>query len=69
MTFKLQTVADLDFYLRMLLYGLEGSQKTTWCAENLPEPVWVDFEHSTDTLKALGMGSYSCIRFWLYAGC
>lgn len=55
MSFKLTTVGATPLFIRMLLYGPEGTQKTSWCGENAPNPVWVDFEHSTDVLKARGL--------------
>lgn len=52
---KVQTVGELQWFLKMGIYGPAGAGKTTWVAKNVPNPIWFDFERSTDTLKAIGM--------------
>lgn len=37
---------------KMVIYGPPGSRKTTF-AGSAPDPVWLDFERSTDTITAL----------------
>jgi hypothetical protein len=43
-------VKDLVPYVKALLYGPPGHGKTTFCA-SAPNPVWIDYEHSTETLR------------------
>lgn len=43
-------LSDEPPYIKMVLHGAEGVGKTTFAA-NAPEPAFVDFERSTDTLR------------------
>jgi phage nucleotide-binding protein len=44
------TVADLERYIKLLLYGPPGVGKTTFVAA-APKPIFIDFENSTETLR------------------
>ena len=43
---------DEDRFAKDLIYGPPGAGKTT-LASSYPNPVWLDFERSTDTLRSL----------------
>ncbi len=45
-----QPVRERPSYVKMLLYGQAGAGKTKFCAD-APDPVWEDFESSTETLR------------------
>lgn len=57
MILKPTLVKDRDLYFKAIIYGEPGVGKTRWVAENCPNPVWIDFERSTDTLKKIGMNN------------
>lgn len=48
---KAETVEELPSEFKVLIYGPPGGGKTKWVAENVPKPLWIDFEKSTETLK------------------
>ena len=43
-------VKDRTVFVKALLYGQAGSGKTRFCAD-APNPMWFDFESSTETLR------------------
>lgn len=43
-------VSEIPSYTKMLLYGPPGCGKTKFCAD-APNPWWIDFENSTETLR------------------
>jgi phage nucleotide-binding protein len=43
-------VNETSSYIKMLLYGTPGAGKTRFCAD-APNPIWFDYESSTETLK------------------
>lgn len=47
---KAVDVSEEPLYAKFLIYGPQGEGKTTWAAENLPSPTFLDFERSTDSL-------------------
>jgi len=52
MTLKPLTLDEIEWFVKVLLYGPEGEGKTFWIADNCPKPaVWIDFERSSDTIK------------------
>lgn len=52
MTLKPLTLDEIEWYVKVLLYGPEGEGKTFWVADNCPKPaLWWDFERSSDTIK------------------
>jgi len=50
MGLSLRTVEDQDRYARLLIYGAPGAGKTSLAA-TAPNPVWLDFENSTEALR------------------
>ena len=42
-------VKDKERYIKALIYGQAGAGKTRFCADS-PNPIWFDFESSTETL-------------------
>lgn len=42
-------VKDKERYIKALIYGQAGAGKTRFCADS-PNPLWFDFESSTETL-------------------
>ena len=47
---KYTTIDDFTEYGKYLIYGAPGTRKTTF-ASTFPNPVWIDLERSTDTLR------------------
>ena len=46
------TLDQIEWFVKVLLYGPEGEGKTFWTADNCPKPAcWLDFERSSDTIK------------------
>lgn len=43
-------VSEIQTYVKMLLYGTPGAGKTRFAAD-APNPIWFDYESSTETLK------------------
>lgn len=43
-------ISETTSYVKMLLYGHPGSGKTRFCAD-APNPIWIDTENSTETLR------------------
>jgi phage nucleotide-binding protein len=43
-------VGETKQYIKALIYGPAGSGKTRFCAD-APNPIWADFESSTETLR------------------
>lgn len=55
-------IDESTLYFKALIYGAPGVGKTRWTAENVPTPVFIDFERSTDTLKKIGMDHIDVIH-------
>lgn len=45
-----QPIKDVPVYVKALIYGPAGTGKTRFCAD-APNPMWFDFESSTETLR------------------
>jgi len=58
---SVKSVNDYEEHFKALIYGKGGTRKTTF-ASTAPNPIWVDFERSTDTLRHLGKGDIKLIR-------
>jgi len=54
-------VDSMSEHFKGLIYGRAGSRKTTW-ASTAPNPLWIDFERSSDTLRHIGKGNTKVIR-------
>ena len=52
---KITSTNDIELFFKVLIYGEPGVGKTQWVAENVPKPIWMDFERSTDTLAKIGI--------------
>lgn len=51
MPIKAYTPEEIDLYVKFVLYSPEGWGKTTWLAQNMPDPIdWIDFERSSDSI-------------------
>lgn len=60
----LESAKPIDEYpewFKALVYGEGGTWKTSFAA-TAPNPIWVDFERSTDTLRHIGKGHIPAIR-------
>lgn len=60
----LDLAKPVDEYLdrvKALIYGKQGTGKTQ-LASDAPNPVWVDFEKSTETLRNIGKGHIPTLR-------
>lgn len=62
MNLKAVPVGESELKFKALIYGPPGAGKTQWWAENVPNPVCLDFERSTDTLKKIGMDDIPVIH-------
>ena len=56
-----KSVDDSPAFVKLLLYGPPGVGKTRFCADS-PNPIWIDFERSTETLRWMGRGDIKTIR-------
>lgn len=58
---RAQSVNETPSLVKLLLYGPPGVGKTAFCAD-APNPVWIDFERSTETLRWMGRGDIKAIK-------
>lgn len=56
-----ESVSDTPSFVKLLLYGPPGVGKTRFCVD-APDPIWIDFERSTETLRWIGRGDIKAIR-------
>lgn len=56
-----KTINDFPAVFKGLIYGKGGTKKTTF-ASTFPNPIWLDFERSTDVLRALGKTNIPVVR-------
>lgn len=56
-----KSVDESPALIKLLLYGPPGIGKTRFCAD-APNPIWIDFERSTETLRWMGRGDIKTIR-------
>lgn len=54
MALKPIPAGEVPPFHKFIIYGPPGEGKTSWVAENCPDPIWFDFERSSDVLKAIG---------------
>lgn len=62
MTLKPIDALELRSWFKAVIYGPEGVGKTTWAGENIPDPVWLDFEKSSESLKSKGLKGIDVIE-------
>jgi phage nucleotide-binding protein len=58
---KARSVDETPSLVKMLLYGPPGVGKTQFCAD-APNPIWIDFERSTETLRWIGRGDIKTVK-------
>lgn len=58
---KAKSVDETPALVKMLLYGPPGVGKTRFCVD-APDPIWIDFERSTETLRWIDRGDIKAIR-------
>lgn len=58
---KALSVEDIPAYPKGVLYSPFGDGKTQFCAD-APNPVWIDFERSYETLRAIGKNDIPVFR-------
>ena len=58
---KAKSIDDYPYSSKVLIYGMYGSGKTQF-ASTFPNPFWIDFEKSTDTLSKIGLGNIKGLR-------
>lgn len=49
---KAKTIDEIPAWIKFCLYGPQGAGKT-YLAASAPNPFWIDFERSTETLRAM----------------
>lgn len=58
---RAKPVDDYEEWFKALIYGEPGTRKTTFAC-TAPNPLWVGFERSEDTLRHIGYGHIPVIR-------
>ena len=49
---RTQTIAESEYFVKLLLYGPPGVGKTRFCAD-APKPIWFDVERSAETFRRI----------------